>query len=118
MDTVVPLGIIINELVSNSLKYAFSDRNKGEIRIKLCREEHQELKDNRIGNSSEDLESTSFVLTVSDNGVGVPESLDLENPGSLGIELVTTLVDQLEGKLELKRKNGTEFIIRFIVSEK
>jgi PAS domain S-box-containing protein len=122
MDTVVPLGIVINELVSNSLKYAFPNRNKGEVRIKLCREESQELsqefKDNTTGNNNQYLKSTNFILIVSDNGVGVPESLDLKKPGSLGIELVTTLVDQLEGKLELKRKNGTEFTIRFTVTEK
>ena len=61
---------------------------------------------------------TSFILTVSDDGIGIPESLNLENPDSLGIQLVTTLVDQLDGELELKRNNGTEFTIRFTVAEK
>jgi len=106
MDTAVPLGIIVNELVSNSLKHAFPDRNEGTIQIKLHREE------------SEDCKSTSFILTVSDNGIGIPENLEIEDLDSLGMQLVTTLVDQLDGELELKRNNGTEFTIRFTVTEK
>ncbi|HET8686662.1 MAG TPA: PAS domain S-box protein, partial [Methanosarcina sp.] len=118
MDTAVPLGIIINELVSNSLKHAFSGRDKGEIRIKLCREETEEFINSMEESTDEDFQDTSFILTVSDDGIGIPESLNLENPGSLGIQLVTTLVDQLDGELELKRNNGTEFTIRFTVAEK
>ena len=110
MDIAVPLGIIVNELVSNSLKHAFPGRYEGEIRIKLRREENEEHK--KEGNKG-----TSFTLTVSDNGVGIPENLDLENPDTLGIQLITTLVDQLDGELELKRNNGTEFTIRFTVTE-
>ncbi|WP_269849015.1 sensor histidine kinase [Methanosarcina horonobensis] len=60
---------------------------------------------------------TSFILIVSDNGVGIPESLDLENPDTLGMQLVTTLVDQLDGELELKKNSGTEFIIKFAMPE-
>jgi len=111
MDTAVPLGIIINELVSNSLKHAFSGRDKGEIRIKLHREEKGECK-------NEGCRSISFTLNVSDNGVGIPESLDFKNPDTLGLQLVTSLVDQLDGELELKRNKGTEFTIRFTVTEK
>ncbi|MDD4248673.1 MAG: PAS domain S-box protein, partial [Methanosarcina sp.] len=118
MDTAVPLGIIINELVSNSLKHAFVDRDNGKIQIKLCKEnsleeDSKESKDNRAGSNNEGLKYTNYIMTVLDNGVGVPEGFDLENPDDLGIQLVTTLVDQLEGRIELKRDNGTEFIIRF-----
>jgi PAS domain S-box-containing protein len=102
MDTAVPLGIIINELVSNSLKHAFPDRNYGEIRIKLHREEGS---------------NTSFILIVSDNGMGIPKDLNIEDINSLGLQLVTTLIDQLDGQLELKRDNGTEFTIKFTVEE-
>ena len=63
------------------------------------------------------MKSTSFILTVSDNGVGIPEDLDIEDLDSLGMQLVTTLVDQLDGELELKRNNGTEFTMRFTVPE-
>ena len=118
MDTAVPLGMIVNELVSNSLKHAFIGRDKGEIRIKLRREENEECINSREENKSEGCKSTSFILTVSDNGIGIPESLDLENPDTLGIQLVTSLVDQLDGELKLKRNNVTEFTIRFTVTEK
>jgi two-component sensor histidine kinase len=57
-------------------------------------------------------------LTVSDNGVGIPEGFNSESSASLGLQLVSILVDQLGGKLELKRDSGTEFIIRFTVAEK
>ena len=103
IDVAVPLGIIINELVSNSLKYAFLGRDKGEIQIKLHREERK---------------STSYVLSISDNGIGIPEDLEIENLDGLGLQLVTTLVEQLDGELELKREKGTEFIITFTVTEK
>lgn len=108
MDTAIPLGIIINELVSNSLKYAFPDRDKGEIRIKLYREEKGKGKSNVYKGAG-----AGFVLIVSDNGIGIPENLDIENLDSLGLQLVTSLADQLDGELELKRDNGTEFIVRF-----
>ncbi len=58
------------------------------------------------------------LLTVSDNGVGIPENLDIDELDSLGLQLVTSLVAQLDGGLEIKRNNGTEFIIRFTVTEK
>jgi two-component sensor histidine kinase len=85
-------------------------REKGEIRIKLHKEENIEY-----GNGECD---TNFILTVSDNGVGIPESFDIGELDSLGMQLVTALVEQLDGELELKRNNGTEFTIRFTVTEK
>ena len=108
MDIAVPLGIIINELVSNSLKYAFSGKDNELIQIKLCREKFPKKCSN----------ITNFVLTVSDNGIGIPENFNSENSSSLGLQLVMILVDQLEGELELKRDSGTEFVIRFGVAEK
>jgi PAS domain S-box-containing protein len=113
MDTAVPLGMIVNELVSNSFKHAFSGRNKGEIQIKLHKEENAEYIKCITGNSK----GTTFVLTVSDNGVGIPENLNFEKLDSLGLQLVTALVDQLDGELDLKRENWTVFIIRFTVRE-
>jgi two-component sensor histidine kinase len=112
-DTAVPLGMIISELISNSLKHAFVGKDKGEIQIELCREKTEECTDN-----IEDCNSTNFVLTISDNGVGIPENFSIEDLDTLGIPLVTTLVDQLDGELELKRDNGTEFILRFKVKAK
>ena len=107
MDIAVPLGIIVNELVSNSLKHAFTEEEKGEIRIKLCREE----KNNEI-------QESCFSLTISDNGKGIPENLEFERLDSLGLQLVSTLVDQLDGKIEIKRDQGTEFRITFNLIEK
>jgi len=118
LDTAVPLGMIVNELVSNSLKHAFIGRDKGEIRIKLRRAESSEFESSRAVSNNEDSQSAIFNLTVSDNGIGIPDDLDIEDLDSLGFQLVTSLVDQLEGELELKRNNGTEFIIRFTVIEK
>ncbi|AKB17960.1 PAS domain S-box protein [Methanosarcina sp. WWM596] len=111
MDTGVPLGIIVNELVSNSLKHAFPGKDRGKIRIKLRREKYGKHK-------KEDDKTTSFILTVSDNGIGIPENLNIEHIDSLGIQLINALVDQLNGELELKRNDGTEFTMKFTVTEK
>jgi len=95
LQTTVPLGLILNELVSNAFKYAFLDGQKGLIAITLQRE------DGRIG------------LTVADNGVGFPEELDFRNTTSLGLQLVMALVKQLHGTIEMARNEGTVFTIRF-----
>jgi len=116
MDTVVPLGIIINELVSNSLKHAFQGRDRGEIRIKLRREENGKCINSIEDGKGECCKSISFILTVSDDGIGTPESLDLENLETLGFQLIASLVDQLDGELKLKRNNGAEFTIMFTVT--
>jgi PAS domain S-box-containing protein len=118
MDNAVPFGIIVNELVSNSLKHAFSGRDKGKICIKLCRVEDGELINSREESKCYGFKGNSFILKISDDGVGIPKSVDLENPNSLGMQLVTTLVDQLDGKLELKRNKETEFTIKFTVTKK
>lgn len=96
IETVQPLGLIINELISNSLKYAFKGRNNGIITISL-----------------EELDSKYFKLTVSDNGIGLPEDLDFENSQTLGLLLVNNLVEQLEGTIRLIKNGGTIFEIIF-----
>jgi PAS domain S-box-containing protein len=116
MDTAVPLGTIVNELVSNSLKHAFPVKNNGEILIQLYREEAEACKNNQDERKNKDCESPGFILKVADNGIGIPKSVDIENPETLGLQLVGALVDQLDGKLELKRTNGTEFSMRFKVT--
>ena len=95
VDNGIACALIINELVSNSLKHAFPGGREGEIRIELRSEEDQ------------------FVLMVSDNGVGFPEDSDLRTTETLGLELVHTLVDQLEGTIELDRSGGSVFKITF-----
>jgi PAS domain S-box-containing protein len=114
MDIAVPLGIIINELISNALKYAFPGEDKGEIEIKLFREESAECANNGSGSKRED-NGADFVLKVSDNGAGLPEGFNSNKSENLGLQLVAILVEQLGGKLELKRDSGTEFIIKFRV---
>lgn len=117
MDIAVPLGIIINELVSNSLKYAFPEIDRGEIQIKLCRDKSVMNENCMLEKKKEDCKGTNYILTVSDNGVGIPENFDSEDSNSLGIHLVKILVEQLGGELELKRDSGTEFIIKFNVAD-
>ncbi len=91
-----PLGLIINELISNSLKYAFPDERKGEISVSL----------KKLDNKRE--------LTVMDNGVGMPKDLDWKNSNTLGLKLVRTLVEnQLDGSIDLNNANGTKFTIKF-----
>jgi len=118
MDIAVPLGIITNELVSNSLKHAFIGRDRGEIQIKLHREESADHANKEQGNQKGDYNDTIFILTVSDSGIGIPENFDLEDSNSLGLQLVEILVDQLGGEIELKRDSRTEFCIRFTVPYK
>lgn len=115
MDIAVPLGLIVNELVSNSLKHAFPDGKNGEIRIRLSRNNESGCLKEEKGPEGK---STEFNLTVSDNGKGIPETINFENPETLGLQLVSILVNQLEGEIELKRENGTEFSMRFKVENK
>jgi len=118
MDIAVPLGIIVNELISNSLKHAFPDCRKGKIQIILTRHERNHGKSkNDFNGRQKKVQVTKFTLEVLDNGIGIPGALDIENSGSLGLQLISILVDQLDGKLELKRENGTRFIIQIDVKE-
>ncbi len=94
IDTAIPLGLIINELVTNSVKYAFPEE-KGEIKVKFESNQDQ------------------MELTIADDGIGIPEDIDFENSKTLGLQLVETLTNQLEGKLELNIHHGTEFKIIF-----
>ena len=96
INTAVPCGLIIHELVSNSLKYAFPDGRGGKIAIKLYSD-----KDNKL------------TLIIRDNGIGFPVSLEFRNTDSLGLQLVNTLVRQLDGRIELDRSDGTAFRIEF-----
>ena len=96
LDTSIPCGLIINEVVSNSLKYAFEGREKGVIKI-----EFSKLSDGKLK------------LIISDDGIGLPENFDIENAESLGLQLVTTLVTQITGELDIDSSNGTRFNIVF-----
>jgi hypothetical protein len=97
IDTAIPCGLIINELVSNALKYAFPEQNSGIISISIHSDEDE-----------------CFTLTVKDNGVGLPGNWDVKSAKSLGIELVKILTKQLKGTIELDKHIGSKFIIRFL----
>ena len=96
MDIAAPLEMIVNELVSNSLKHVFPGIAKGEIQIKHHREE----------NKKDSFKNTSFTLKVSENGVDISENFEIENLNSLGFQLIASLVDQLDGEFDLKRDKG------------
>ncbi|HIH95620.1 TPA: PAS domain-containing protein [Methanosarcina acetivorans] len=149
MDTAVPLGIVVNELVSNSLKHAFPAGKRGEIRISLSRSENYEKRHEngnfeveryietgsrsiepdemgiekseegivRCSGSKRGIEKSEkdpvFMLIVADNGNGFPQNIDFRNTDSLGLQLVSILVEQINGSIELNRDEGTEFRILF-----
>jgi two-component sensor histidine kinase len=96
VDTAIPCGLMLNELVSNALKYAFPHGQKGEIGISLLRQNGEQL-----------------VLVVKDNGVGLPQDFDIKNSKSLGLKLVNILTKQLKGDLNYHGEGGTEFRLAF-----
>ncbi len=115
MDTAIPLGIILNELVSNSLKHAFPSRGAGEIHITLCKTETFAARYEVSGAKRNclNIDHFHYMLTVADKGTGIPEEMEFPNTDSLGLQLVNILVEQLDGFVELKRNKGTEFTIWF-----
>jgi len=96
IDTAIPCGLIVNELVSNSLKYAFPEGRTGWICIDLTASATDE-----------------YILSIRDNGVGIPAELDWTQTESLGLQLVRRLTNQLEGEISLDRSQGTEFRLIF-----
>lgn len=95
IDTAIPCGLLINELLSNSIKYAFPDGQEGNIIIKM------HIKDGY------------YVLSVEDDGVGFPEEIDFNNPTTLGLQIVQTLTQQIKGNIEIETNGGTRFWITF-----
>jgi two-component sensor histidine kinase/CHASE1-domain containing sensor protein len=96
LDSAIPCGLIINELVSNSLKYAFLTKKEGYITISLS------------------VSNNNYLLKISDNGDGIPNEIDFYSTKTLGLQLVNTLVAQLEGNIQLnKSAPDTEFVINF-----
>ena len=91
INTAIPLGLILNELISNSLKYAFPPGKGGEVSVTGKRE------------------GKTLTIIFRDDGVGIPPDLDWKNTQSLGLRLVNSLVDQLDGTIELDRSSGTQF---------
>ena len=99
LDMAIPCGLIVNELVTNSLKYAFDREDNGIIRIQL----------KKINNRVK--------LSISDNGVGFPQEIDFRNTLSLGMQLVVSLIDQIDGDIVLMNEKGTRYEITFDAPE-
>jgi len=98
INAAIPCGLIVNELISNALKHAFPGDRPGEIDVDLVREPNSRV-----------------MLTVSDNGVGIDESLDLINAATLGLQLVSLLAEQLGAVMDIHRSAPTRFCLRFPV---
>jgi two-component system, sensor histidine kinase PdtaS len=96
LDAAVPCSLIVNELISNALKYAFPGSGPGEIKIELTRET-----------------TGDAVLRVSDDGIGIPEDLVLEDVATFGLQLVMLLSEQLGGELTIQHSSPTSFVLRF-----
>ncbi len=95
INIAIPLGLIVNELVTNSLKYAFPNDLTGTIIIDFH------------------LDDDYYELKVEDNGIGFPKDLDFQKTESLGLQMVTSLTKQIDGEIHLERDRGTVFTIRF-----
>lgn len=96
INQAVPLGLIINELITNCLLHAFPNNRKGKISVKIIKLSHND-----------------FELVVTDNGIGIPTDLISKNKESLGFYLIRILVKQIRGKLKIENKNGTSIHIFF-----
>jgi two-component sensor histidine kinase len=96
VDTAIPLGLILNEILTNSMKYAFPENQKGEIKV-----------DFKINNQGK------FQLDVSDNGIGLPPKIGPENSDSLGMQLIYNLTQQIKGDLKVMNSEGARFRILF-----
>ena len=87
------IGLIVNEILTNALKYAFVGRDKGTISIEL-----KDAKDH-------------IKLKISDNGIGIPENIDIHKPATLGLSLVDMLLEEFDGSFSVDRKKGTSFTL-------
>ncbi len=96
MDTIIPCGLILNELITNSFKHAYPDKREGELAVLL--------QENKVGD---------YVLVVRDDGVGIPGDIDFRQTRSLGLQIVRAMVEKLDGIFEVVSNNGTEFRITF-----
>jgi two-component sensor histidine kinase len=98
VETAVSCGLIVNEIISNSLKHAFPAGREGKIDVRLKLTKGDMLN-----------------LEIADNGIGMRPDLDIHSTDSLGLQLVNTLVDQLDGRMEINGQRGTKFKIAFAV---
>ena len=97
LDVSIPAGLIVNELITNAIKHGFPGDKKGTIFLDLK------------------AENNTIHLVVKDNGIGIPVGIDYNNTNTLGLQLVNTLIDQLDGEIKFKSEKGkgTEVLIKF-----
>ena len=125
VDTAIPCGLIINELVSNALKYAFPAGRQGKVWIKLVVGDQQQpalSANNVMGNVSGAISqgpisgamgTNIYTLSVSDNGIGFPKEINFNATETLGMQLVNILTKQLNGTIRMECDAGTTFLISF-----
>jgi len=115
LDTAIPCGLLLNELLTNAIKHAFPHKQNGKIRITL---EQASLPLSALSESQSNRQRSHllprYVLTIQDNGVGIPANLDLKRVKSLGLKIAYDLASQLRGSLELDRTDGTLFRLIFL----
>ncbi len=110
VDSAISCGLIINELVTNALKYAFKDKGNGKIIINFMYYNDPEC----VLNDEQNCRKYNYLLSVGDNGSGIEDGYDIKNSGTLGMQIVMSLVEELEGKLEIvNSNNGLRFNIFF-----
>jgi len=95
IEKAMPCGLIINELVSNSIKHAFFNKKNGEINVNISEKEGQ------------------YKIVIADNGVGLPNNFSFDTSNSLGFEIIMSLVDQLNGNINFENNNGAKFTLEF-----
>ena len=95
LDQAIPCGLLVNELITNSLKYAWKEKQEGIIKLRLKQS------------------GSSVSLIIADNGAGLPNDFEDMSSDTLGLQLVVTLVEQLDGELTVNVKKGTEYLIKF-----
>jgi len=95
LETAIPLGLLINEIVANSVNHAFPNDRKGEIIVELKRD------------------GDAFILKMSDDGIGIPRNIDFKKAETLGFQLINSLVNQLDGQIEMQPNKGTSFTVKF-----
>jgi PAS domain S-box-containing protein len=96
-EQLIPIGLILNELISNSLEHAFVDKNEGEIYFSLSSSKAKEI-----------------TIIIGDNGIGIPSNSEVLRKGSVGMDLVNVFVEQLNGQLTCLKRKGTFYELKFM----
>jgi len=96
INKAIPFGMLVNEIITNILKHAFPGKKKGEFSIKLYREKNKKI-----------------WLLVNDNGVGIPKEVNIDNPSTMGLQLIRDLTNQIGGEIQIKSNGGTKITVIF-----